>query len=104
VHDPAPPATSTLSLHDALPIWIMDQFTVALARAGHALLLDCRDLSYRHIPIPDGVTIVVSDSHVERRLASSGYNERHAACEEARSEEHTSELQSPYDLVCRLLL
>src|SRR5207248_3909660 len=24
--------------------------------------------------------------------------------EEARSEEHTSELQSPYDLVCRLLL
>src|SRR5437867_10488779 len=24
--------------------------------------------------------------------------------EDARSEEHTSELQSPYDLVCRLLL
>src|SRR5207248_11720130 len=27
-----------------------------------------------------------------------------AACSEGRSEEHTSELQSPYDLVCRLLL
>src|SRR5437867_9274604 len=26
------------------------------------------------------------------------------AWEESRSEEHTSELQSPYDLVCRLLL
>src|SRR5207248_11185149 len=25
-------------------------------------------------------------------------------CRRARSEEHTSELQSPYDLVCRLLL
>jgi galactokinase len=62
---------------------IMDQFTAALARAGHALLLDCRDLSYRHIPIPNGVVIVVCDSHVERRLASSGYNDRRAACEEA---------------------
>src|SRR5437867_5036473 len=27
-----------------------------------------------------------------------------ARAEHARSEEHTSELQSPYDLVCRLLL
>src|SRR5207248_9378858 len=33
----------------------------------------------------------------ESRIPSS----RRAAC---RSEEHTSELQSPYDLVCRLLL
>jgi galactokinase len=62
---------------------IMDQFAVTLARAGHALLLDCRDLRYRHIPIPDGVAIVVCDSHVKRRLAESGYNERRAACEAA---------------------
>jgi galactokinase len=62
---------------------IMDQFTVTLAQEGHALLLDCRDLSYRHIPIPGGVTIVVCDSRMERRLASSAYNERRAACEEA---------------------
>jgi galactokinase len=62
---------------------IMDQFAVTLARAGHALLLDCRDLSYRHIPLPEGVSIVVCDSHVERRLAASGYNERRAATEAA---------------------
>lgn len=62
---------------------IMDQFAVTLARAGHALLLDCRDLSYRHIPIPDGVAIVVCDSHVERRLTSSGYNRRRAECDAA---------------------
>ena len=62
---------------------IMDQFAVTLARAGHALLLDCRDLSYRLIPIPDGVAIVVCDSHIKRRLAESGYNERRAACEAA---------------------
>src|SRR5207248_11052933 len=29
------------------------------------------------------------------------FGERAAALERARSEEHTSELQSPYDLVCR---
>src|SRR5207248_9691977 len=34
---------------------------------------------------------------VKKRLAESGAGQ-------ARSEEHTSELQSPYDLVCRLLL
>jgi galactokinase len=62
---------------------IMDQFAVTLARAGHALLLDCRDLTYRHIPIPDGIAIIVCDSHVERRLAHSGYNERRAECEAA---------------------
>jgi galactokinase len=62
---------------------IMDQFAVALARAGHALLLDCRDLSYRHIPVPDDVAIVICDSHLERRLADSGYNERRSVCQAA---------------------
>jgi galactokinase len=62
---------------------IMDQFAVALARRRHALLLDCRNLSYRHIPIPEGVTIVICDSHLERRLADSAYHERRAACEAA---------------------
>jgi galactokinase len=65
---------------------IMDQFTVTLARAGHALLLDCRDLAYRHIAIPDGVAIVVCDSHLRRALASSEYNERRAECEAAAAQ------------------
>src|SRR5437867_6324560 len=39
------------------------------------------------------------------RLWSPAIGVEHKACREAaRSEEHTSELQSPYDLVCRLLL
>jgi galactokinase len=62
---------------------IMDQFTSANAHAGHALLLDCRDLSYRHIPLPQSAVIVVCDSRIERRLAASGYNERRASCEAA---------------------
>jgi len=72
---------------------IMDQFAVTLAQAGHALLLDCRDLSYRHIPIPEGVAIVVCDSHIERRLAESGYNERRAACEAAAAQLGLSSLR-----------
>jgi galactokinase len=72
---------------------IMDQFAAALGRVGHALLLDCRDLRYRHIPIPDGVEIVVCDSHVRRRLAESEYNERRAACEAAAAQLGLSSLR-----------
>src|SRR6266516_3970494 len=39
-----------------------------------------------------------------RRSAASPSLPRMAADPPSRSEEHTSELQSPYDLVCRLLL
>lgn len=59
---------------------IMDQFTSALAQADHALWIDCRDLSYRHIPLPRDVTIVVCDSRKRRDLANSAYNERRAEC------------------------
>lgn len=64
---------------------IMDQFAVANARARHALLLDCRDLSYRHVPLPAGVSIVVCDSRMERRLSDSPYNERRRSCDRAAS-------------------
>ncbi|MFQ3662396.1 MAG: galactokinase [Chloroflexaceae bacterium] len=62
---------------------IMDQFMAALGRAGHALLLDCRDLSYRPIPVPPQARVVVCDSGVRHSLVGSEYNERRAACEEA---------------------
>jgi galactokinase len=62
---------------------IMDQFISVLGRAHHALLLDCRDLSYRLISIPPTTAIVVCDSQVERALAASGYNQRRAECDEA---------------------
>ncbi|MCS6882886.1 MAG: galactokinase [Oscillochloridaceae bacterium] len=62
---------------------IMDQFMAALGSAGHALLLDCRDLSYRPIPIPPQARVVVCDSGVRHTLMGSEYNERRAACEQA---------------------
>jgi galactokinase len=62
---------------------IMDQFISALGQADHALLIDCRDLGYRSVPLPPDARIVVCDSHIERALASSAYNQRRQECEEA---------------------
>ncbi|HMP42583.1 MAG TPA: galactokinase [Roseiflexaceae bacterium] len=62
---------------------IMDQFISALGQANHALLLDCRDLNYRPVPIPPDVRLIVCDSHIERTLAGSAYNQRRSECEQA---------------------
>jgi len=61
----------------------MDQFASGLGRANHALMLDCRSLSYVDIPVTLGDhRIVIISSEVKRELASSAYNERRAQCEE----------------------
>ncbi|NTW02367.1 MAG: galactokinase [Oscillochloris sp.] len=62
---------------------IMDQFISALGRADHALLIDCRDLSYRPLPIPPDVRIVICNSGIHHNLSNSAYNERRATCNEA---------------------
>jgi len=61
---------------------IMDQMISVLGKAGHALLIDCRSLESRAIPIPAGVKLVISDTGVRRGLASSEYNTRRGQCEE----------------------
>lgn len=63
---------------------IMDQFISRLGVRGHALLIDCRSLSYEAVPVGgDDVRIVVSDSRVKRGLVDSEYNRRRAECERA---------------------
>lgn len=62
---------------------IMDQFISALAQAGHALLIDCRDLSHRNVAMPKGITVVICDTMKRRGLVSSEYNTRRAECEQA---------------------
>jgi galactokinase len=61
---------------------MMDQLAASLGRVGHALLIDCRSMEVQAIPVPEGVSLVVCDSGVPRRLAGSAYNERRAQCEE----------------------
>lgn len=77
---------------------IMDPFASLHGRAGHALLLDCRSLECREIPVPPGVRIVVCDTRVRHALADGEYNRRRAACEEgvaaiARSNPHVRALR-----------
>ena len=66
-----------------VPSGIMDQFISALGRQDHALLLDCRDLHYHHVPLRDDVKIVVCNSGVKRALAKSEYEVRVQQCREA---------------------
>src|SRR5437867_4964087 len=54
------------------------------------------------MPVPPPVTIAIFPSRENAGFAMAGTILQGA--ERCRSEEHTSELQSPYDLVCRLLL
>ena len=62
---------------------IMDQFIAVLGKKGHALFLDCRDLSYQYASIPaDEVSVVVCDSGIRRGLSDSEYNLRRSQCEE----------------------
>ncbi len=62
---------------------IMDQFIVANGQAGHALFLDCRDLTTDHVPIPSDLAIVVCDTRHPRALTDGPYNERRQQCEQA---------------------
>ncbi len=61
---------------------IMDQFISLLGQRDHALLIDCRSLAYRRVPLPTDVRVVVLDTGVRRELVSSAYNERRAQCQE----------------------
>jgi len=61
----------------------MDQFVATHAREDTALLLDCRSLEYRHVPLPPRVALVASNTMVRHAIASGEYNRRRAECEAA---------------------
>ena len=60
---------------------IMDQFISVLGRENHALLIDCRTLTYELIPMPAEAALVIGNTRASRSLASSAYNERRQECE-----------------------
>jgi galactokinase len=62
---------------------IMDQMISASGLQGHCLLIDCRSLATRAVPLPPGVAVVVMDTATRRGLVDSAYNERRAQCEAA---------------------
>jgi galactokinase len=63
---------------------IMDQFISANGKKDHALLLDCRDLSFKLAPIPSHVALVIANTMVKHSVAGGDYptrrRESEAAC------------------------
>src|SRR5690606_40025763 len=92
-----PRAVYTLSLHDALPIFavlekhgglrLADQDVFASAVGGLKIIEPAADLA---------LCLAIAGAHYRRAMPPG--------VAVARSEEHTSELQSRENLVCRLLL
>src|SRR5207249_10907555 len=96
---PPPPQIYTLSLHDALPI--SDRLPARARRERAAL---------RHLLVASKLAPPARlrghlrpQHHRRQRLDLRGGPGRERRARR-RSEEHTSELQSRFDLVCRLLL
>ncbi len=61
---------------------IMDQYIACHGVAGHALLIDTRDLTSRAVPLPPDVRLVICNSMVKHSHAGGEYNQRRAEVEE----------------------
>ncbi|WP_421507350.1 galactokinase [Erwinia rhapontici] len=60
---------------------IMDQLISALGEKDHAMLLDCRTLGTRPVPMPSDIAVVIINSNFRRSLVGSEYNTRRQQCE-----------------------
>lgn len=60
---------------------IMDQLISALGKQDHALLIDCRSLGTKAVPMPKGVAVIIINSNFKRTLVGSEYNTRREQCE-----------------------
>jgi galactokinase len=63
-------------------VGIMDQFVSCLGKARHALLLDCRSLEFKLIPIPDNLRLVICNTMVKHEHAGGAYNRRREECDQ----------------------
>jgi galactokinase len=62
---------------------IMDQFISANGKKDHAMLLDCRDLSFKLAPIPPHVALVIANTMVKHSVVGGDYPTRRAEVEAA---------------------
>src|SRR5207247_6365441 len=103
-HQPPPSALYTLSLHDALPIFGRRLKGQDVRATGVVRLTTTETLLGLLAPI----LAELRDAHpgilVEVVTSNAFFTLTRRDADIARSEEHTSELQSRVDLVCRLLL
>src|SRR2546426_5316395 len=95
-NDTATTEIYTLSLHDALPICALPDEVVQLVHEQDHVRVG-RQLAHQ---APDPLLVLPA----ERRAGEQRHMVERDDASVLRSEEHTSELQSPCNLVCRLLL
>jgi len=62
---------------------IMDQFISCFGRENHALMLDCRSLTYGVVGLPSEASLVICNTMVKHELARTEYNRRREDCEAA---------------------
>lgn len=61
---------------------IMDQFANMMGRRNQAILLDCKTLTYKYLPLELGdYQIILINTKVHHALATSAYNTRRSECE-----------------------
>src|SRR5205807_3136126 len=101
---PATTAPTTLSLHDALPISGGPQFYQRTDGSGVAAAKRKQSADYRperrtHFESPGHRAGLAGGAVSARRRPF--FSDRQHSSRLGRSEEHTSELQSPCNLVCR---
>jgi galactokinase len=94
VHDTGRPAVDLMEkarccqlaehTHAGMPCGIMDQFVSTMGKAGHAVLIDCRSLEGRLVPLSDpNIVILITNSNVRHELSASEYPLRRRQCEQA---------------------
>src|SRR5690606_41940917 len=103
IHTPIP-AIYTLSLHDALPIYSIQSKTLAIRIGEMGHMGDGTDIIQLMQLLPDFYILLRLETQTVH--ATVHFQEHIKLCvwRYFRSEEHTSELQSRENLVCRLLL
>jgi len=87
--------------HAGMPCGIMDQFISVMGKQGTALLIDCRELTARSVPLSDpSMAVLITNSNVKHQLTGSEYPERRAAClDSARAMDKTSLREVDMDTV-----
>src|SRR5205823_14085728 len=101
-HAAAPTETYTLSLHDALPISTCGP--LPLPTSSPLKSIGASSFSPSPITTTPSIETVSSIRRIASTAAWSALSLSPRPIQRARSEEHTSELQSLAYLVCRLLL
>lgn len=66
-----------------VPCGIMDQCVSVMGRRGQAMVLDCRSMEVRHVPMPAEWAVVIVNTGVRHALATGEYARRRSECEAA---------------------